>query len=57
VTELQQLIGNFMRFLLDISNIIDYTVKRSKRVYEAVGDKEGWADPLAKEVCEFPYFF
>lgn len=51
VTELQQLIGNFMQFLLDISTIIDYTVKRSKLVYNTARDREGVTDPLVKEVC------
>lgn len=50
VTELQQLIGNFMNFLLDINTIIDYTAKRSKLVYNTMEDKEGLADPLIKQV-------
>ncbi|KAL4934998.1 hypothetical protein BDV06DRAFT_229237 [Aspergillus oleicola] len=48
VTELQQLVRNFMSFLLDINTIINYTAKRSQFVYETVKEKEDLIDPLIK---------
>ncbi|KAL4736541.1 hypothetical protein BDV11DRAFT_207544 [Aspergillus similis] len=53
VTELQQLVRNFMSFLLEINTIISYTAKRSQFVYEAVREKEDLIDPLIKRVSLF----
>lgn len=45
-----------MKFLLNISTIIDYIVTRSKRLYSAISDIEGMADPLVKEVYQLLFF-
>lgn len=55
VTELQQLVRNFMSFLLNINIIISYTAKRSQFVYEAVKEKEDLIDPLIKRVLPLQY--
>lgn len=50
VMELQELVKRFMNFLLDINRVINYTVKRSKRVYSGFKRKNGFVDPKIKRV-------
>lgn len=50
IAELQQLIENFVQYLLDISDHINSTVRRFKFVYDTVKDKESVADPMVKKV-------
>jgi len=48
VTELQQLVQKFMRFLGDMNKIISHTVKRSKRVYRGFKKNHDFVDPGIK---------
>ncbi|KAL4767104.1 hypothetical protein BDW60DRAFT_227033 [Aspergillus nidulans var. acristatus] len=50
VTQLQQLVREFMSFLLNINEIIKYTVKNSRLVYGALKVKEDLVEPDVKLV-------
>jgi hypothetical protein len=50
LAELQSQIQSFMDFLVQISTIIDQTVKRSKHVYATAEDTDGLIDQDIKDV-------
>jgi predicted transcriptional regulator len=53
VTELQQLITKFMKFLKDMNDILGHTVRKGKRVYKGFSRKNSFVDPRIKRVSLF----